>query len=618
MVAVLGVLAGVTLTAAVGPSAAGQDEPVTLTIGLQQDLDSANVTQGYLVSSFEFYTLQYATLTDKAADDFATIPGLAESWEPSPDGLTYTYTLREGLTWSDGEPLTADDVAYTINRSRDEEWLNHSATTVNLDATAIDERTVEVTSSVPDPKLPTLDVYIVPQHVFESISADDLATYDGLDGVGSGPFVLDSRDPGQGWTMTANPSYWGWEGADPPIDRVVFRIFTNGDAMVAALQQGEIDAAHDIPSGSYAGLDEDPDIVAVTGQQGSFSELAMNGSQGGLGDGHPALLDIDVRHAIAHAIDRQVLLERVIDGLGAVGSTISVSPDPVWKPDIPAEEQFGFDPERANQLLDDAGYLDTDGDGVREMPDGSQPLEFRYALRSESELEPALNEFISGWLQDIGIATTIETYDDTQLTDIIGAGTYDLFTWGWTPFVDPDPMLSYFTCVQVTTDIEAIGYNDANWCSEEYDALYEQQKVELDRDARVATVREMLRLFHDEATYVVLLELADLQAYRTDRFEGWTQQPAGTGPVIFTNTSPTYVNLRPIGAEAEEPTDDSPASDGADEETAGGDVTIEGEADDDDGGSNTGVVVAVAAGAGAAVLGGLLLVRSRRNREYRD
>ena len=86
------------------------------------------------------WNLQYATLTDKAADDFATIPGLAESWEASDDGLTYTYTLREGLKWSDGEPLTADDVAYTINRSRDEEWPNHYSTTVaNLDATAIDD-----------------------------------------------------------------------------------------------------------------------------------------------------------------------------------------------------------------------------------------------------------------------------------------------------------------------------------------------------------------------------------------------------------------------------------------------------------------------------------------------
>ena len=102
-------------------------------------------------------------------------------------------------------------------------------------------------------------------------------------------------------------------------------------------------------------------------------------------------------------------------------------------------------------------------------------------------------------------------FDDTQLTDVIASGEYDLFSWGWTPFVDPDPMLSYFTCDQVTTDVESVGYNDANWCDEQYDALYEQQKVELDRDERIEIVHEMLRLFYDESTYVVLFEDADLR-----------------------------------------------------------------------------------------------------------
>ena len=111
-----GLLVGIASTMVIVPNAAAQDESrITLTVGLIQDLDSPNVTAGYLVSSFELWNLQYATLTDKAAEDFATIPGLAESWEASEDGLTYTYTLREGLLWSDGEPLTAEDIAWTIN-----------------------------------------------------------------------------------------------------------------------------------------------------------------------------------------------------------------------------------------------------------------------------------------------------------------------------------------------------------------------------------------------------------------------------------------------------------------------------------------------------------------------
>jgi peptide/nickel transport system substrate-binding protein len=581
---------GVLAVAAVGwalPAHATVDAPVTLTVGLLQDLDSPNVTAGYLVSSYEVWNLQYATLTDKAAADFATEPGLAESWTASDDGLTYTYTLREGLLWSDGTPLTADDVAWTVNTSRDQGWMNHSSITANLEATAVDARTVTITSSVPDPKLPTMDVYILPKHIWEEQAAGDITTYDALDGVGAGPFTLQEWKSGQSWTMKANPNYW--KGA-PAIDQVVFRVFTNADAMVAALKKGEIDAANAVPSSAFADLQSAEGIEAIFGTQGSMSELAMNGMGGGLGDGHPALQDVDVRHAIHHAIDKQVLFDRVINGYGVQGTTLSVSPDPAWKPAIPEAEQYTYDPAKAQQLLDDAGYVDTNGDGVREMPGGGQELVFRYAERSESEVAAPIRKLITGWLEQIGIGTEVSVFDDTQLTDVVASGEYDLFVWGWTPFVDPDPMLSYFRCEQLTTSLDAYGYNDANWCSDEYDALYTQQNQELDRTKRIELVHQMLRLFYDQSTYVVLFEDAELQAYRTDRFSGWTRQPAETGPVLFSNTSPTYANLVPVGG--------------------GG---------DDEGGMSTAVLVAVIVGAvvaaGAAVL---LIARSRSSRDERE
>ncbi len=582
-----GLVAGAAV--ATGAGASSDDEArITLTVGVIQDLDSPNVTAGFLVSSFELWNLQYATLTDKAAADFATTPGLAESWEASDDGLTYTYHLRDGLKWSDGEPLTAEDVAYTINTSRDQEWINHSATTANLDAVVVDDQTVTITSSVPDPKLPIMDVYIVPKHIWEPLSADDVTTYDALDGVGSGPFTLTEWKSGQSWTMVANPNYWQGQ---PAIDQVVFRVFTNADAMVAALEKGEIDAANSIPSSAFERLGQADNIEAVFGRQGGFTELAMNGMAGGLGDGHPALLDLNVRHAVHRAIDKDVLFDRVILGLGKKGVTLSVSPDSVWQPDIPVADQYTYDPAAANKLLDEGGYLDTDGDGVREMPDGSRDLTFRYAERSESENSAAIRELLTGWLEAVGIATEVSVYDDTQLTDVIGSGKYDMFVWGWTPYVDPDPMLSYFTQGQVTTDIDSVGYNDANWTSPVYDALYTQQNAELDRTKRIDLVHQMLTLFYDESTYVVLFEDADLQAYRTDRFEGWTRQPAETGPVIFTNTSPTYFNLKPIG----------------------------GDGGDEGGGMGTGALIAIIAG-GVAVLGvgASLAMRSRKSRDDRE
>lgn len=565
-------------------TSAPSDEELTLTVGLTQEIDSPNVTVGYTVAAYEVWNLMYATLTDKAADDFETIPGLAESWEGSEDGLTWTYTLREGLLWSDGEPLTADDVAYTINRSRDEEWFNHFATTQNLEATAIDDVTLEVTTSVPDPKLPTLDVYIVPQHIYEGISADDLGTYEATDGVASGPYSLSELRRGQDWTMTANPNYWAGE---PTIDEVIFRLFTNPDAMVAALEQGEIDAAHNIPSGSVERLEENPDIEVVQGQQGGFDELAMNAGAGGIGDGHPALEDVRVRQAIAHAVDKETIVDRVLNGLGEPADAMSPSPDREWIPEI--EEPFAFDLDEANRILDEAGYEDTDGNGVREMPGGGQELTFRWAVRTESENAQATYELVSGSLAEIGIDTEIETYNDTQLGPVIGRGEWDLFVWGWTPFVDPDPLLSYFLCDQVSTDPEdpLDYYNDANWCNEDYDALYEEQNQELDHDRRVEIVHEMLTLFYEEAAYSVLYYSPDLQAYRTDRFEGWLHQPAEIGPVLFSNTSPTYANLQPISE-------------------TGGDSSSDG-----DSSSNTGLFVAIAV-IGMLVIGGGAFALGRR------
>lgn len=583
--AALAGIMGVTSIAVAG-GAGAQDDTVTMTIGLLQDMSSPNVTVGYLVPEFEVWNLQYASLTDKAADDFAPLPGLAESWEESDGGLTYTYTLREGLKWSDGEPLTADDIAYTINRSRDEEWANHFSTVENIEATVLDDRTVQLTSSEPDPKLPTMDVYIVPQHVYEGIDAEAIADYDGMDGVASGQYSLVEWNSGQDWTLERNPN---WFGRDNGIDRIVYRVFSNAGALVAALQKGEIGAAHGFGAEGAQLLEQEDGIEVVVGLQGGFTELALNGMEGGIGDGHPALQDIDVRHAIYHAIDRQAIFDGVSLGYGSIGTTLSPSADTSWIPDL-GDEGFEYDPAKATQLLDEAGYLDTDGDGVREMPDGGQPLRFRYVERSESENADSIRAFVTEYLDAVGIATDVEVMDDTQLYEAQVAGEYDIFVWGWTPYVDPDPMLSYFTCGQVTTDVEAAGYNDANWCSEEYDALYDQQKVELDPTARRAIVADMLRLFNRESTYLVLLQDADLQAYRTDRFEGWLRQPAETGPVIFSNSSPTYANLTVIDG--------------------GG----------DDGGMSTGLLIALIAG-GVVVVGAagfVVMNRSKRTADERE
>jgi peptide/nickel transport system substrate-binding protein len=583
--AAIAIAAAAAIGATVVATATGQEgarKPQTFSVGLQQDLDSPNPTVGVTVAAYEFWNLQYATLTDKAAKDFAPIPGLAQSWTASKDKLTWTYKLRPNLKWSDGRPLTSDDIAYTINRARRDEWLNYSQTVANITAQAPDPQTVVLHTSVPDPKLPTMDVYILPRHIWGKLSKSALSKYAATDGVGSGPYTLDRVQKGQFWTLKANPNYWKGR---PRVDRVVFRKYNNPDAMVAALRRGQLDAVREPPPNSFLQLRREKGIAAIQGAQGSFDELGMNGGAG-LKKPHPALLDRRVREAIARAVDKRTIVSRVLRGLATPADTISPSASAAWMPKLSPQQRFGFDLNRAKQILDQAGYKDTNGDGVREMPGGGRPLRLRYAVRQESDVAQPIAEFITGWLKDIGIATTEKTYSDSQLTEVIGKGDYDLFVWGWTPFVDPDPMLSYFTCDAVSQDPKEPTnyYNDASWCDKTYSAQYKQQNKELDPARRQAIVKDMLTRFYESATYVPLYYEADLQAYRTDRFTGFIRQPAETGPVLFNNSSQTYANLRPIPARAT---------------SSGG------------GGGGAGTVIAIAVAA-IVVLGGVALLLARR------
>ncbi len=565
----------VTVPTSVGAS--GDDGKVTFTVGQLQDVDSLNVTVGVLVIDYEIWNLIWPSLTNMAAKDFSAEPAMAESWSSSDDGLTWTYKMRSGMKWSDGESLTADDVKYTIDRANEEEWNSHISITANLTAEVIDEATLEITTAVPDPRLPALGAYVIPKHIYENVSADDMPNYPAEDKIGGGPFMLDEVSE-EFVRLVRNPN---WFGKSPAIDEVIFRLYADSNAQFQALKSGEIDAVAEVPEQSFATIKEGDNIAAINGNQGGFSELAMNsGCSSSPGNGHPALTDKKVRQAINWAIDRDLLVEKTLNGYGIPGTAIVPSADPSWDLKVDDDKLYKYDPVKANALLDEAGWIDTNGNGVRDK-DG-QELQLRFFDRSIGGGGDN-TDFLTGWLSDVGIGTDVETMDDDTLTAVIGQNEFDLFTWGWVPFVDPDAELSYFITSQATTDPEVVGYNDANWCSPEYDALYEQQHVELDIAKRRELVQQMLEIFYEEAPYAVLYKYDDLQAIRSDRWENFVRQPAETGPLLFTNTSPAYIELLPKG----------------------------GGGDSDDGGGSA----ALWAGAGVAavaIAGGGLWVRSRR------
>jgi peptide/nickel transport system substrate-binding protein len=574
-------LLSATAVASTG-TATAQDE-VTMTIGLTQPWETLNPLVGFAVSEYEFWNVQYLGLTSRSADDFSPTPGLAEAWVENEPGLSYTYTLRDGLQWSDGEPLTAEDIAWNINTSRDQEWTNYISSVVNLTAEVVDERTVTITSSVPDPKLPAVEIYFVPKHIWEPVSeTGEIESYEALDGVGSGPFVLDDYQSEESLTMVANEHYYDGQR---PIDRIIFRYFSNPDAMVAALERGEIDAAHDLPASSMEGLGNNPDIEVVNGLQGGFDEIALNGGAAPT-QPHPALLDLEFRKAINYAIDKEGATEDLWFGLAEPATAISVGADLKWVPEIPEDEQLSYDLEKAIATLDAAGYVDTNGDGIREMPGGGDNIVLRHAVNTDGDLAPEMGELFSGWMNAVGIGVQLDAYDQDQLTGVIIDGTYDSFFWGWTPFVDPNPMLSYFTAAEIGS------YNDANWTNERYEELFLEQREELDPDRRLEIVHEMVRIMYDDAAYIAMWYSGDLQGYRTDRFEGFVRQPAEVGPVLFSNSSPSYASLQPIGGGSS--------------------------ADDDDGSNVLTIVIVVAAVAAVLGLGALAILRRRKSVDDRE
>ncbi len=364
---------------------------------------------------YEVWNLQYATLTDKAAADFATIPGLAESWEASNGGKTYTYTLRDGLEWSDGTPLTAEDVAYTINRAREEEWLNYTSTVANLTAKAIDDRTVEITSSVTDPKLPTMDVYILPKHIWEKHDAKAITKYDGAGRRRLGPVhARSSSKRGQFVRLKANPTATG--AASRPSTRS-----SSGSSTTPTRWSRRSRRARSTPRTtsrpqSFERLEDDRRDRRRPGQAGRLRRDRDQRRRRASKKPHPALLDLAFAPAIAHAIDKQTLIDRVYAGIG----TARHDGQPVAEPGVDPRDPGGravrlrprqgeADPRRR------PGYKDTNGDGIREMPGGGDAARRRLRACAPSRRSaPGDAEFVTGWLKEIGIGTKLQTVDDAD------------------------------------------------------------------------------------------------------------------------------------------------------------------------------------------------------------
>jgi peptide/nickel transport system substrate-binding protein len=608
-------LAAVALTAAatslVGgtvPAASGASgDPATFTVGIKQDIDSLNPFTGIVASAYEMYQLNYETLTDYGQKDFSAQPALAQSWDTSEDGLTWTYHLRPDLKWSDGQPLTSADVAYTFNRVIDGKYEktnygNYVAAITSVKAT--DPTTIVFTVKKPTPVMLHLYVYILPEHIWKDIDEKEVRKFANEPGsggvVGSGPYIVTEHQKGQFLRFKANPNYYGGK---PKVDEVVFRVFQNDDSLAQALKRGEIDFADDLGANVFKSLEGVDGVTTRDAAYSGFNEIAFNTGAAlddgtAIGDGHPALKDAKLRVALSYAVDKDALVERVYGGHATAGDSFIPSLYQSLHYD-PGDTAYSFDPQKAEQLLDEAGYT-KGSDGIRTMPNGGRKLSFRLYGRSNSPESQQTVQFVAGWFRDVGIEVKPKIVSEDALTEIIGQGNFDLFEWGWVVEPDPNYQLSTFTCANRSYKDAGEVYanlSDSFYCSPEYDRLNDVQASQIDPAERAATVKQMQKLVYDSAAYIITVYYNDPQAYRSDRFTGFLPQPDPDGSLLFQYGTYSYKNIRPVTAK-----------DSQGDTTGTGKNT--GAAASDDGSSSGlivgGIVVAV------LLLGGIGFVLSRR------
>ncbi len=535
-------------------SAAAKVKSWTFVIGNNNSVDTLNPFLGYTTTDYEVYGLIWDNLMDyNQLPPYQGTPRLATSWSVSKNKLVWTYHIRHGVRWSDGVPLTAADVAYTFQRNivpGSTEFNDNSNYVQNITKVRQTGRyTVQMTVNKPTPGMSQLVIPILPKHIWEHIPEKKVSSYNPTTAVGSGPFIVTSFVPNQSITLKRNPHYWGGE---PGIKKVVFEPFANPSAEAFALENGSIDFAEGLTNQLYVSLKHKPGVTLVPGASDSFDELGFNTGAATIknrpiGNGNPALRDVKVRQAISWATDTPELARKVFLGYASPGTSVvpPMYPQITYHP--PKNIAYHYDPARAGRMLSAAGWKMGPG-GVR-VKDGRQ-LSLRLFIRSQSPSNEQDGPYIKAWLQAIGIKVNEQLMSDSQLTNAITNGDYDLFVWGWGVEPNPDFQLSVFTCGQRSYGSPGhltAGWSDSYYCNKHYDALFDREQV-LGGAAKQRVVETMQRQLYVDAPYRVLYFYNDVQAYRSDLFTGFAPMPYPNGLYLFQPTAWwSYRCIRPVG-----------------------------------------------------------------------
>ncbi|MGI8606375.1 MAG: ABC transporter substrate-binding protein [Gaiellaceae bacterium] len=478
-------------------------------IGSTDQIDSLNPFVAFNAQSYIAFVMTYPILVQY--DENLEFEGdWAESWETSDDGVVWTFKLKPG-EWSDGQPLTAEDAAWTgttILKYKDgaaaslAPFLSHVKT-----LEAPDENTLVITYEQPVGNvLPQLQqFFILPKHVWEPRIGDKgkgLKTFkveSELPVVGGGAFFISEFDKKGTTIYEKNPGYY--DGPETPyVDAVGLQFFTNEDAMFAAFKAGELDVIDEVPLKAVESLKQDDRFVVESTPGAQVNNFIFNSNP--KKPDNRELLDPKVREAIAHAIDREEIAETVYAGLAKPVASIVAQVSGDWmNPDLEPE---AFDIDLANQILDDAGY-ERGSDGIRLDEEGEK---MAYEVITPTGVQ-GINrafEIVRNGVDQIGIKLTQKALDDTTAFEEIGAPDYtylefDLSMWNWVGYYDPDFVLSVVGCDQYG------GWSDTAYCNPDYDKLYKQQGVTIDQAERREIVYEMQKILYDDRPYIQLVNL---------------------------------------------------------------------------------------------------------------
>jgi peptide/nickel transport system substrate-binding protein len=503
----------------------------TLRIGISAAPDSLNPGAAYLIEAIDIQSLVYDALLGLDARSRA-IPQLAKAWSVGADGTTWTFTLHAGARWHDGQPLTAEDVVftYTMIRSFTAFALLKSYTNGIASISAPDPLTVIISFEQPvantDERFST--VPILPRHIWGQFADEQAATsFENLAMIGSGPFKMAEYRVGEFVRLSAVKDHYL---SPPQIDEVIFRVFGSGDALAQALRAGEIDLS-DVKSNTIVrSLQADPKLKIEIGESLGLTELIFNvldpsscPPEVGICSGHPALRDVRVRQALSHATDKQQMIDVLLLGLGSPGLSL-VTPGQGQGFAVSLQD-YTYDLERARQIFAEAGYHDSDGDGVREMPgDPDLPLVLRYSYPSDQSSNGLrIFELVRDMWRAAGVELTLLPLEASALTAICcPAFDFDVIQWGWVAGVDPSSLLNIATTAEITTGVSETGYSNP-----EYDALFAEQGVTIDQARRAELLKQMQALLLRDQPYLVLYYDQKVESYRTDRFSGWVIDPEG-------------------------------------------------------------------------------------------